>query len=165
MNRFHLQAAAAALVLGLAACGGVSTTSSPSASHPPAPGAASATAGPSAAPASAVTVCTVPYAASTCASNEKSQPQSISLSGDGSINLGSITWSGWGSATATGHGTAYINSCQPSCAQGTQSRVPVTVTVTSLQPWNTGQAYDDMSITGLPQSYQSALGSLTGLAP
>jgi hypothetical protein len=74
MNRFSLLAAAAALVLGLAACGGASTTPGPSVPHPSGPGAPSATAGPSAAPASAVTVCTVPYAASTCASNQKSQP-------------------------------------------------------------------------------------------
>jgi hypothetical protein len=45
MNRFHLLAAAAVLILGLAACGGASTTSSPPASHPPASGATSAAAG------------------------------------------------------------------------------------------------------------------------
>jgi hypothetical protein len=48
MNRLHLSVAAAALILGLAACSGASTTSGQPASHTPAPGATSAPAASSA---------------------------------------------------------------------------------------------------------------------
>jgi hypothetical protein len=62
-------------------------------------------------------------------------------------------------------GLADTNDCQPSCAQGTQSKTPVTIALTGLQPWNNGQAYATMTVTGMPAPYTSAFSSFTGLAP
>jgi hypothetical protein len=58
------------------------------------------------------------------------EPAVLYMSGDGSLWAKDITWTGWGTTTATGQGTAEDNACRPDCAQGTFSPYPVTITLT-----------------------------------
>jgi hypothetical protein len=44
-----------------------------------------------------------------------------------------ITWSGWGSDTATGEGTIKTIDCVPSCAAGTPIREPATITLGDVE--------------------------------
>lgn len=69
------------------------------------------------------------------------EPASLLMSGDGSLYAKDITWTGWGTATATGHGTAEANNCQPDCAGGTFSPHSVTITLTKPRPWHHDMVY------------------------
>ncbi len=115
-----------------------------------APGGGSAS-GPASASASAsspliaVTVCSDPTGGCTYAGASQImeiQPQQIYLSADGSRYVDRLTWAAWGQPQATATGTLRINDCTPSCAQGTFSPYPATVTLTGLKPYGTGlEAY------------------------
>jgi hypothetical protein len=52
------------------------------------------------------------------------------LSGDGTIQLTSMTWSTWTGTEAVGRGTEKIDDCTPDCATGKLYAVKVTVTFT-----------------------------------
>jgi len=58
----------------------------------------------------------------------KYKPKTVSLAcGDGNGVVTGARWSAWGSRSAAGRGTARLNSCSPSCAQGTVRRYRVTL--------------------------------------
>ncbi len=98
-------------------------------------------------PATAFTVCTNPTGAS-CAGTMKTEPGTILTSGDGSTYAQGLTWSGWGTATSVGSGTMEVNNCTPTCAQGTFTGYPATVTLTGLTPYPGGkQAYANIAIS------------------
>ncbi|WP_165241601.1 hypothetical protein [Corynebacterium lizhenjunii] len=61
-------------------------------------------------------------------------PEDISLAcADNNYLVTDLKWSRWGAETATATGTAFINDCDPFCAQGTMEEFPVTVTVRDLR--------------------------------
>ena len=68
----------------------------------------------------------------------QTEPTQMSASADGNRTVRGITWSGWGSATATGTGTMGINNCDPNCANGTYTYYPATVTLSALTLYATG---------------------------
>ena len=71
----------------------------------------------------------------------------ILLSGDGSIFVNGLSWTGWGSEGATGHGTLKIDNCEPNCAQGSFKDYEATIVVDDLTPYDSGkQAYDTMNV-------------------
>ena len=112
-----------------------------------------------------VTVCTFP--SDGCNSSNlvqmKTEPSQIVDSGDGSTYVKSLTWSGWGGSTATGTGLLEVNNCTPSCAAGTYTGYPATVTLSGPVSYSSSaQAYASMVISapssGNPsQSYSSGL--------
>jgi hypothetical protein len=109
-----------------------------------------------------VTVCIAPVVS--CSGELKSQPETILLSGDGSIFVNDLSWTGWGSAGATGHGTLKIDNCEPNCAQGSFKNYAATIVLNDLTPYDSGkQAYDTMN----EQAPGSPFGSHTyhNLAP
>lgn len=58
-------------------------------------------------------------------------PESLSLAcADNNYMLNELKWSGWNSPQATATGQAWINTCEPSCAEGERKQLPVTVTAT-----------------------------------
>ncbi len=60
------------------------------------------------------------------------KPQDVSFSGDGGNIVTKIRWTRWNQATAVGHGTSNIQGCIPNCAQG--SETPVATSVTLSKP-------------------------------
>jgi hypothetical protein len=114
------------------------------------------------------TVCTTPQTLSNGQTNcgdtstLVAQPGAIYPSGNDTVYVRDISWSGWRSSAPVGYGTGVINNCQPTCA-GSKSYAypPVTITLSDPVPDGQGEeAYNTMSITGLPGS-----GTYTGLAP
>ena len=101
-------------------------------------------------PAARYVVCTT-LAAICTSTNLTRKPAEMYLSGDGSLFIKNIRWSGWGTATATGHGTAMADNCQPNCAAGTFSHHPATITATRPASWHGKMAYSRVatSIPGL----------------
>jgi hypothetical protein len=92
-----------------------------------------------------ITVCIAPVV--TCQGELKSQPETILLSGDGSLFVNDLSWTGWGSEGATGHGTLKIDNCEPNCAQGGFKDFEATIVVDDLTPYHSGkQAYDTMNV-------------------
>ena len=78
----------------------------------------------------------------------KTEPTQILTSGDGSTYVNGLTWSGWGGPTAVGSGSMRVNNCTPSCAQGTYTSYPATVTLTGLTPYAGGeQAYAEITVS------------------
>jgi hypothetical protein len=91
------------------------------------------------------TVCIAPVVS--CQDELKSLPATILLSGDGSIFVNDLAWTGWGSEGATGHGTLKIDNCVPNCAQGSFKDYEATIVVDNLTPYGGGkQAYDTMNV-------------------
>ena len=91
------------------------------------------------------------------------QPATIYMSADGSLWAKDLTWTGWGTPTAVGHGTAEANNCQPDCAQGTFSVHPVTLTLTDPRPWHKDMAYARASFS-IPSLHEHEIFS-KGLLP
>jgi hypothetical protein len=92
-----------------------------------------------------VTVCIAPVVSRQ--GELKSQPETILLSGDGSIFVNALAWTGWGSEGATGHGTLKIDNCKPNCAQGSFKDYEATIVVDNLTPYDSAkQAYDTMNV-------------------
>jgi hypothetical protein len=93
----------------------------------------------------------------------KHEPAELLMSGDGSLFAKDLTWSAWGTATATGHGIAEANNCQPDCAEGTLSAHTVTIVLSRPVRWHADMVYSraSFSISSLHDH-----GSLsTGLIP
>jgi hypothetical protein len=60
------------------------------------------------------------------------EPAMIGFSGDAGNIVTGITWSSWTAARATGTGISDIQGCVPNCAQG--SETPVTTTISLSAP-------------------------------
>jgi hypothetical protein len=162
MKKFAIAAAMGLLAVLVTGCN-FGTHAAPSSTHtvtvvvtpsstsaPPAPTQVPTQVPTSAAPPSTgslsnVTVCIAPVVS--CQGELKSQPATILLSGDGSIFVNDLSWTGWGSEGATGHGTLKIDNCEPNCAQGSFKDYAATIVVDGLTPYDSGkQAYDTMNV-------------------
>jgi hypothetical protein len=93
----------------------------------------------------------------------KYEPAAILMSGDGSLYAKDVTWSGWGTATATGHGVAEANNCQPDCAEGKLSAHPVTIVLSRPVRWHAGMVYS-RAFFSIPSLHDHET-STTGLIP
>ncbi|NUR74555.1 MAG: hypothetical protein HOU81_27410 [Hamadaea sp.] len=103
---------------------------------------ASATTAPTAAP----TATSVYLAANgKLASSAAVEPQTAPISRDSSLKLTSMAWSSWAD-NATGTGVATINLCDPSCANGTSTQIPVTVTLSAPQQLCGRDFYTEMQL-------------------
>jgi hypothetical protein len=102
-------------------------------------------------------------------SQMKTRPANMLLSGDGSRYVKALTWRGWGTATATGTGTALLDNCKPNCAQGSDSRYPVTIVLTRPESWHGELAYTraaaTIPATGLRQTFTGLLPTRSPGAP
>ena len=100
-------------------------------------------------------VCTSPALGCTSyggPSRMKTEPTQIVTTGDGSSYVKNLTWSGWGSATATGTGTLEIDNCNPNCAQGTFTGYPATVTLSGLTGFGAGEQAYSVIVVSAPSS-------------
>jgi serine/threonine protein kinase len=114
-----------------------------------------------------VKVCTTP--ANSCtgfgAASMKTEPVQIVTSADGSGYVDGITWTSWGQATATGTGTLQVDNCTPSCATGTYTGYPATITISGLVAYRSGaDAYSSM-IVSAPTSPNEEETFTSGLVP
>ena len=57
------------------------------------------------------------------------KPREIDFSGDGGNVVAKIKWTRWTQTTAVGNGTSEIQGCVPNCAQGTETPVATSVTL------------------------------------
>jgi hypothetical protein len=63
--------------------------------------------------------------------HERYKPKQILIAcGDGSETLKDLAWSSWTGSKATGRGTEYRNTCNPSCSAGQFTPYPITITLT-----------------------------------
>jgi hypothetical protein len=120
-----------------------------------------------AAPATWFTVCTTP--AVTCTGSNTAalltKPSEISGSADGADYIKDLTWTSWGTATATGTGTLEVDNCNPNCAEGGDTAYAATLTATHLVPYGDGkQAYSSIAIS-VPGDLSLSETFSTGLVP
>ncbi len=68
-----------------------------------------------------------------CGLAEVVKPKSVTqFCADGGAGVTNIKWSTWGSSSAKGTGTYYINGCDPDCADGKISYSKVNVSLSGL---------------------------------
>lgn len=76
------------------------------------------------------------------------RPRSFTLScGDGNQSLDSLRWSNWGADRATASGSMVLNTCEPSCANGTMRRYPVRVVASRLVEGEASATYRTLVVT------------------
>jgi hypothetical protein len=61
------------------------------------------------------------------------RPSTLDFSGDAGNIVTGITWSSWSAAGAVGQGTSNIQGCVPNCAQGSETPVATSVTLSAPQ--------------------------------
>ncbi|HKD88547.1 MAG TPA: hypothetical protein VKB62_08465 [Streptosporangiaceae bacterium] len=93
----------------------------------------------------------------------KYEPAGLLMSADGSLYAKDMTWSGWGTATATGQGIAEANNCRPDCAKGTFSPHPVTIVLSGPVRWHADMVYSRVSFS-IPSLHDHQTWT-TGLIP
>jgi hypothetical protein len=100
-------------------------------------------------------------------STMQTEPHAMYLSSDGSLYLVHIAWAHWGTAAATGKGTAEANNCGPNCANGTFHAHPATITVSDPRTWHGILAYTRVSVSvpAIRDSYTVTSGLIPGAAP
>jgi hypothetical protein len=93
--------------------------------------------------------CSPPYATawiSNCGPLASAPRTLILACADANYSLASLTWHGWGRATATASGKARANDCTPNCAAGHFHSYPVTVTATQLRACGQARYYARLTI-------------------
>ncbi|MFG2989169.1 hypothetical protein ACGFZK_07710 [Streptomyces sp. NPDC048257] len=71
-----------------------------------------------------------------CFSQGQIRPEEYLLAcGDGNNRLVGLRWNTWGPQAAKATGTDMVNDCKPYCAAGRFRSYPVTVTLSSPEPW------------------------------
>ena len=93
------------------------------------------------------------------------KPRDVDFSGDAGNIVTKITWTRWTQATAVGHGTSNIQGCVPDCAQGSETPVPTSMTlsrpraghftkVVEVRAGSTLVGYYGRPLTGWPEGAQ-----------
>jgi len=92
------------------------------------------------------------------ASSAAVEPSIAPISQDSSLALSGLNWTSW-AKRATGTGIATINLCDPDCATGTATRIPVAVTLSDPQQVCGNEFYTRMHLaftgavpSGLPST-------------
>ncbi len=76
----------------------------------------------------------------TCGRGRVAEPRGMALAcADDGIGLEHLTWSSWGGNVAHATGTGYVNTCTPSCVNGTIVRYRVRVDARTLMQTGAGR--------------------------
>src|SRR4051812_40499632 len=65
---------------------------------------------------------------SSCSDQQVAPPRVILTCADGGFIAQDLAWTGWGGEQATANGTASVNTCVPSCAEGERETYPIVLT-------------------------------------
>ncbi len=77
-----------------------------------------------------------------------SRPKLLTLTcGDGNTVLKGMTWTNFGTATATGKGTFVTNTCEPNCSEGKNVSYPATVKATGSKKCKGTTVYAKLTLT------------------
>ncbi len=97
------------------------------------------------------------YLAECSAQVRVKRPETLVLAcGDGGEMLQGLIWRGWGEQDATAAGELVSNDCVPSCAEGSDVRVPVTVRADELQDGDGVSLYRRLTVTTSDQARSGA---------
>jgi hypothetical protein len=69
----------------------------------------------------------------------------MSADGNGYIT-GLSHWASWGESYSTARGLNHVNDCEPNCADGHVSKIPVTVTLSRPGIWRGHFVYECYSV-------------------
>lgn len=79
--------------------------------------------------------------------NLLSAPDTFTIAcADGNANLAQLAWEDWGADEATAVGDLVVNTCEPTCADGTLETYPVRVTAGDLVHGEAVQAYGSLTL-------------------
>jgi hypothetical protein len=74
------------------------------------------------------------------------KPKTLFLTGDGTLEVQSVSWSGWGGSDATGSGKAEYHGCTPSCAQAKVHHAQVKITLSKIKTCSGKQYYTHVAL-------------------
>lgn len=83
------------------------------------------------------------------------KPVKVDLAGDGTYELRNMTWQVWNSSEAIGTGTAYIDDCNPYCANGGWHEVPVRAVFSQPVDECTAKNGQGATVSGSPRYWWS----------
>lgn len=76
------------------------------------------------------------------------EPSSLTLScGDANEGVSGLTWVAWGTSVASASGMYVVNSCDPSCADGTPISAPVHLTASAPSRHGDQQFYGRITVS------------------
>jgi hypothetical protein len=76
---------------------------------------------------------------SSCTDQVVAPARVILTCGDAGLIAESLVWTGWGADAATATGTASVNLCEPSCAEGERKEFPVALTASERRDCDYGR--------------------------
>ncbi len=86
-------------------------------------------------------------------------PSSLTLAcADANYGLAAMKWASWGSAKATGSGSARANDCTPNCAAGTFHSYPVRATASAVATCRSGRKQYTRLVLTYPGSRPKGIG-------
>lgn len=75
------------------------------------------------------------------------KPKTLFLTGDGTLEVQSATWSSWGGANARGAGNAEWHGCTPNCAAAKVHHAHVTITLSNVKTCAGRKYYSHVALT------------------
>jgi hypothetical protein len=86
---------------------------------------------------------------SDCQNGYAEEPASVVVTcADSGVQVKDIQWQSWGAETATGNGTATVNTCDPDCASGTTDDYPeAQLRLTEIESCGSEQRYTKLELT------------------
>ncbi len=82
-----------------------------------------------------------------CDGEPMMRPRAIVLAcADANATVTDITWNNWGTDVATGRGTAVLNSCVPTCADGRFEHVPADLRLDRIEEGEAAVTYRRMRV-------------------
>ena len=82
------------------------------------------------------------------------EPSVIGFSGDGGNIVGKLKWT-WGQTSAVGHGISDIQGCVPNCAEGTETPVKTTITLSMVREGHFTKIVEQRGTERLVGHYES----------
>jgi hypothetical protein len=73
------------------------------------------------------------------------RPAELHFASDGELTR--ARWADWGGALATGHGTATVRICTPSCGGGHSARYPATISLRGIKVCRGRRFYERATVT------------------
>lgn len=75
------------------------------------------------------------------------RPNTLELTGDGTLYVGHVQWTSWGGDTATGTGTASYHGCTPNCASAPVSTASVSIRLSNVRICSGRRYYAALTLT------------------
>ncbi len=75
------------------------------------------------------------------------RPNTLELTGDGTLSVGQVQWNAWGGDIASGTGTASYHGCTPNCASAPVNTASVAIRLSNIRICGGRRYYSSLTLT------------------